>query len=224
MATTDRQGPRWLNSGHSQLDVAAAFFALAQSDGFVVVGGAALLALSLIDRPTEDLDFFTDDPTRISDAVTALIATAGSNGWPVEIVRSTATFHRMELTVDRETVLVDLAVDSPPRRETVTASIGPTLDPLELAGRKLLALFDRAAPRDFADVHRLSLRFDRTAIVDIAIEIDPGLDLAYLAYALDRAATISDRDFPAEADEIERLRLWAADWAQSIRAKLAAEQ
>ena len=130
----------------------------------------------------------------------------------------------MELTVDRETVRVDIAVDSPPRRGTVAASIGPTLDPLELAGRKLLALFDRAAPRDFADVHRLSLRFNQTAIVDIAIELDPGLDMAYLAHALDRAATISDRDFPAEADEIERLRLWAADWAQSIRAKLAAEQ
>ena len=208
---------------HSQLDVAAAFFALSESEGFVVVGGAALLALRLIDRPTEDLDFFTDDPTRISDAATALIATAGRNGWPVRIVRSTATFHRMELTVDRETVRVDIAVDSSPRRETVTASIGPTLDPIELAGRKLLALFDRAAPRDFADVHRLSQRFDRTAILDMAREIDPGLDLAYLAHALDRAATISDRDFPAEADEIERLRAWAADWARSIRAKLGAE-
>ena len=208
---------------HSQLDVAAAFFALSESEGFVVVGGAALLALRLIDRPTEDLDFFTDDPTRISDAATALIATAGRNGWPVEIVRSTATFHRMELTVNRETVRVDIAVDSSPRRETVTASIGPTLDPVELAGRKLLALFDRAAPRDFADVHRLSQRFDRTAILDMAREIDPGLDLAYLAHALDRAATISDRDFPAEADEIERLRAWAADWARSIRAKLGAE-
>ena len=153
-----------------------------------------------------------------------MIATAGRNGWSVEIVRSTATFHRMELTVDRETVRVDIAVDSPPRRGTVAASIGPTLDPLELAGRKLLALFDRAAPRDFADVHRLSLRFDRTAIVDIAIEIDPGLDLAYLAYALDRAATISDRDFPVGADETERLRAWAADWARNIRARLGAEQ
>ena len=151
---------------HSQLDVAAAFFALRESDGFLVVGGAALLALNLIDRPTEDLDFFTDDPTRITNAATALIATAERNAWSVEVVRSTTTFHRMELMVEGETVRVDIAVDSPPRRETVTASIGPTLDPLELAGRKLLALFDRAAPRDFADVHRLSQRFDRTAILD----------------------------------------------------------
>ena len=130
----------------------------------------------------------------------------------------------MELTVDGETVRVDIAVDSPPRLGTVRATIGPTLDPLELAGRKLLALFDRAAPRDFSDVCRLSMRFDRAVILEMARDIDPGLDLAYLAHALDRAATISDRDFPAEADEIERLRVWAADWARSIRASLGAEQ
>ena len=68
------------------------------------------------------------------------------------------------------------------------------------------------------------MRFDRAVILEMARDIDPGLDLAYLACALDRAATISDRDFPAEADEIERLRLWAADWALSIRARLGAEQ
>ena len=90
--------------------------------------------------PTEDLDFFTDDPTRISNAATALIVSAERNEWYVEVLRSTATFHRMELTVDGETVRVDIAVDSPPRMRTVTATIGPTLDPLELTGRKLRAL------------------------------------------------------------------------------------
>ena len=67
------------------------------------------------------------------------------------------------------------------------------------------------------------MRFDRAVILEMARDIDPGLDLAYLAHALGRAATISDRDFPVEADELECLRAWAADWAQSIRAKLHAE-
>jgi Nucleotidyl transferase AbiEii toxin, Type IV TA system len=58
----------------AQLHVAVAFFALPDSAGFVLVGGAALLALELIDRPTEDLDFFTDDPTRIANAVKELSA------------------------------------------------------------------------------------------------------------------------------------------------------
>ena len=49
-------------------------------------------------------------------------------------------------------VLVDLAVNAPPDLPPSATAAGPTLAPEELAGHKLLALFDRAAARDFADV------------------------------------------------------------------------
>lgn len=201
---------------HAQLDVAAAFFALPQSDGFVIVGGAALLALELIDRPTEDLDFFTDDPTRIASAVEALVEVGTRNGWGVVVIRSTPTFHRLEMDCDGDVVRVDVAVDSPPRRATIDVGVGPTLDPLELAGRKLLALFDRAAPRDFADVYRLTARFGRRAVVEMAFEIDPGFDVDYLAVALDRAQVLGDDDFPIAPTDIPALRSWATDWARAI--------
>ena len=42
-----------------QLEVARMFFALSASRGFLLAGGAALLAQRLTTRPTEDLDFFT---------------------------------------------------------------------------------------------------------------------------------------------------------------------
>ena len=42
-----------------QLEVARLFFALPASQGFLLAGGAALLAQHLTARPTEDLDFFT---------------------------------------------------------------------------------------------------------------------------------------------------------------------
>src|ERR1700684_4369116 len=42
-----------------QLAVAKVFFALPASKGFLLAGGAALLAQHLTARPTEDLDFFT---------------------------------------------------------------------------------------------------------------------------------------------------------------------
>ena len=41
------------------LEVARMFFALPASRGFLLAGGAALLAQHLTARPTEDLDFFT---------------------------------------------------------------------------------------------------------------------------------------------------------------------
>jgi hypothetical protein len=49
-----------LTSG--QIAVANAFFDLVESQGFVVAGGAALLALGLSTRPTQDLDVFTAPP------------------------------------------------------------------------------------------------------------------------------------------------------------------
>jgi hypothetical protein len=39
--------------------VAQLFFSLAASRGFLLAGGAALLAQHLSSRPTDDLDFFT---------------------------------------------------------------------------------------------------------------------------------------------------------------------
>ena len=42
-----------------QVAVARLFFALPESGGFLLAGGAALLAQHLSARPTEDLDFFT---------------------------------------------------------------------------------------------------------------------------------------------------------------------
>ena len=42
-----------------QLEVARLFFALPDSRGFLLAGGATLLAQHLTTRPTEDLDFFT---------------------------------------------------------------------------------------------------------------------------------------------------------------------
>jgi hypothetical protein len=42
-----------------QLEVAQMFFTLPASRGFLLAGGAALLAQHLTARPTEDLDFFT---------------------------------------------------------------------------------------------------------------------------------------------------------------------
>ena len=42
-----------------QLEVTGLFFSLPASKGFLLAGGAALLAQHLTTRPTEDLDFFT---------------------------------------------------------------------------------------------------------------------------------------------------------------------
>ena len=78
-------------------------------------------------------------------------------------------------------MVTDLAVDTPSDFPASITATGPTLAPEELAGRKLLALFDRAAARDFADVRLLARRFGKDVPLDRAAQIDAGFEIGTLA-------------------------------------------
>jgi hypothetical protein len=94
--------------------------------------------------------------------------------------------------------------------------LGPTLAPLELAGRKLLALFDRAQARDFANVYVLADRFGEDALLIEASAADPGFDeqvLAQMMTALDR---FSDSGIPTSAEAVPEMRLFFARWAEEL--------
>ena len=61
------------------------FFARPESKGFLLAGGAALLAQHLSARPTEELDFFTaPERGHVPDARDALEAAARERGWSTE--------------------------------------------------------------------------------------------------------------------------------------------
>ena len=62
-------------------------------------------------------------------------------------------------------VLIDLAVNAPPDLPASATPARPTLASEELAGNKLLALFDRAAARDFADIYILARRFGKDVLL-----------------------------------------------------------
>ncbi|HET6562213.1 MAG TPA: nucleotidyl transferase AbiEii/AbiGii toxin family protein [Marmoricola sp.] len=80
-----------------------------------------------------------------------------------------------------EEILVDLAIDSPPHTAPTITVLGPMLAPVELAGRKLLALFGRAEARDFADAFLLARRFGKGALLEAAGSLDAAFDRTVLA-------------------------------------------
>jgi hypothetical protein len=98
-----------------QLEVTRLFFSLPASRGFLLAGGAALLAQHLTTRPTEDLDFFTA-PNRghVPAARDALEAAARKRGWATERIHDSDTFCRLVIRSDAAEVVTDLAVDTPP--------------------------------------------------------------------------------------------------------------
>jgi hypothetical protein len=180
-----------------QLEVARVFFALPASKGFLLAGGAALLAQHLTARPTEDLDFFTaPEHGHVPAARDALEAGARQRGWSTERIHDSDTFCRIVIRSPDAGVLVDLAVNPPPDLPASATPAGPALAPEELAGHKLLALFDRAAARDFADVYVLARRFGKDVLLARAAQIDTGFDVTVLANMMTTFDRFTDSEIP----------------------------
>lgn len=112
--------------------------------------------------------------------------------------------------------MVDLAIDSPPHSRPIITVLGPTLAPLELAGRKLLALFGRAEARDFADVYVLTQRFGKAALIEQAQASDAGFDLGVLAQMVRTIERFDDQEIPLAADDLSIARTFFTDWAGEL--------
>ncbi len=200
-----------------QVAVSQLFFELEESAGYVVAGGAALLASDLISRPTQDLDLFAGAPiVSVRPARDALLAVLRERGWSATIIHDDPMFCRLVVLGDDE-VLVDLALDSPPASTPELTILGPTLAPLELAGRKILALFGRAEVRDFADVYRLAEHFGKDALLAEAKAADAGFDVAVLVQMMGSLDRFDDDEFPMATDEVPAVRDFFSRWAEELR-------
>jgi hypothetical protein len=175
------------------------------------------VALGLTDRPTQDVDFFTSDETLIEAAGAALRAAAATHGWMTSLGRASVTFQRIVLQRDEVSVSVDIAFDTAALRPIVESELGPTFDPLEHAARKALAVFDRAAARDFVDLYRLSLLFTRAEILQLAAQLDLGFDLGVFGQGLRSISRFHDNELPCDADTATLVRTFAKQWATHTR-------
>lgn len=199
-----------------QREVAAVFFALPAAEGFLLAGGAALVAQDLSDRPTQDLDLFTTRADGVPEARDAFESAASARGWEVKRIKDSPTFCRLEVHGD-VALMVDLALESSPVGPPIVTVLGPSYGPEELAGRKLLALFDRAAPRDFVDVFRLAARYDKATLVEWARRVDGGMDDGVLADMIGMLSKFRDADLPIGGAEVPALRAFFAEWRATLR-------
>jgi len=200
-----------------QVEVAHTFFQLNASEGYVMAGGAALIASGLISRPTQDLDLFTSAPVRsVTAAKESFLKALSRLRWNVTVIHDSPTFCRLVVTARGDEVLVDIAVDSPPHLAPTMTLLGPTLAPLELAGRKLLALFDRAEARDFADVYVLAERFGKEALLNEASAADSGFNKQVLAQMVRTLDRFSNDEIPASVEVVPEIRLFFARWAAEL--------
>jgi hypothetical protein len=203
--------------GLSQLQerVARSFFALPESAGFALAGGAALVVQRLVDRTTRDLDFFGPEQLAARRAADALQAALVAGGLHCERVRDHATFVRLAVADGDQITEVDVCYDHQ-WRPSVPTDVGPARSPEELAVDKLLALYGRALPRDFVDVYRLHQICGIEAMMRWAPEKDRGFSGYRLAETLGTMARFRRAEFEIDDDSYADLETFFA----GLRAEL----
>ena len=147
----------------------------------------------------------------------AFVTAVKRHGWTVTFLVDTPTFCRMHVVGGSDEVLVDLALDSPPKSPPIITVLGPTLVPLELAGRKLLALFGRAEARDFADVYVLAERFGIETLTTEAAAGDAGFDVHVLADMMATLDRFSDEEIRLPPAAVADARSFFARWTSTLR-------
>jgi hypothetical protein len=163
--------------------------------GLVLAGGYAVSAHHLNERPSRDLDFATATPMDLSDVAARLSAAYERAGYRISHVESTSRMARLEVSDGRQSCEVDLLKEAiaPP----VQLEIGPVLTIDDTVGLKMRALHDRAAHRDFVDVHAAATRGGYTPadLERLAAVHTPHFDVTDLADRLEAVELRDDRTF-----------------------------
>lgn len=126
-------------------------------------------------------------------------------------------FARLEVSDAVERCEVDLGVDARlwPSQDT---PLGPVLADEELAADKTLALFGRAAARDYIDVHALAQRYSEQQLLEFAAAKDLGFSAAYFGGALAAIERLDRDQFDIDDSEYHELVGWAVGWGRRIEA------
>lgn len=163
-------------------DVARIALTVAQAHGFVLGGGVAWLVNGLVERPTEDVDLFTD---------TDIQEFAVSSG------------HRaLRLTLCR--------LDR--HRAPVVMDVGPVMHLDDLVATKVAALVNRREVRDYIDVAAARARYSLDRMLQLACAADPALDPADVADAGRYLDTLDDTRFARYGADPSDVRARFADW------------
>lgn len=202
----------------------------AAEHGFALAGGNALLAHEVGNRPTQDVDLFTNRAGGVDAAAEGVQAALRAAGFRADRVDKTAGLIDI-FGPDMGTGLAEWIVSAPGGRqmtlqmsyfdrgrEPVSMDVGPVLDLEDVLGGKVNALASRVEPRDYVDTANALERYRPAQLIGFGKRIDPGLRDEDYAEAGRRLGKLGDQRFIAfglSARDVARLRERFAGWPQT---------
>lgn len=190
-------------------------------DLFYLTGGTALSAFHLGHRYSEDLDFFTPDPTAIERVPPLLQQIAQALDSEITFTRRLDSFlDGFLLSASGERVEMDFAQESPFRLEPtqLDKEFGIQVDSVvDISANKLSALFGRAESKDFVDVYFICQEvMSRDKLLELTRQKHLGIDDYWLAVALKRAERVALLPRMIKPLSLPQMKEYFLDWAREL--------
>jgi hypothetical protein len=191
--------------------------------GFALAGGYAIQAHGIIQRPSEDVDLFTDrgNPVQFRRALDAAVQAWGADGLKVVVDAVFETFARLFLTDEQNRQMkVELGYDWRAKPYSQLA-VGPVLHRDDAVASKVCTAFSRGLPRDYIDINAVltSGRYTKEELLRLAAEHDPGFDTVLFAQALRASRRYDDDMYTAyglTTEQVNAMRSTLLEWAQEL--------
>ena len=210
-------------------EVAAIALRAAAPHGFALGGGNALIAHGIIERPTQDVDVFSDMQGGVEAAADAVETALRDAGFGTE--RRDKTGGLADIFYGMGEGLAEWIVTAPSgkqmmlqmayfdrARSPVTMDVGPVLDLEDVVGGKVCALASRAEPRDYLDTAAALEHYSFEQMIGFARRLDPGLtarDFADAGRRLDQWGDGVFAPFGLSPQDVSKLRKRFAAWPRS---------
>jgi len=198
----------------------------AAGHGFALGGSNALIAHGLIQRPTLDVDLFTDQERGVEAAAGAVEAALAAAGFGAE--RRDKTAGLSDIFPGMGEGLAEWLITAPGGEQMalqlayfdrgsqpVVMEFGPVLALEDALGGKVAALASRSYERDYWDTSAALDRYTPEQLIGFGRRLDPGLqadDFADAGRRLDRTADEAFADLGLTGQEIATLRGRFARW------------
>lgn len=192
--------------------------ALPEAHTVALAGGGAMIAHGFVDRATQDVDLFTEiDDEEARQVAAALRAALRDHGLQLRDAERPPAEHRFVAVDphDGSECTVEVFADGGRLQQRVMLDVGPVLHPDDLAADKVLALWGRARPRDYHDVHALMSHYTREDLLRLAAAKDAGFTTATFLNALNAIRRLTESDWAEDgigSDSVPHLRSVFAGW------------